>query len=87
MGCVAKTGGDLVKLAFVPTAARPPHPVHEPQAPHQVASFPIGQHRSCVFGGTYATRLVTVTTEEMMRIAGSNGRPYDGVSLGTSLRS
>jgi hypothetical protein len=41
LGCVAKTGVSLVEVAKVPTVARSTDPVHEPQAPLQVASFPI----------------------------------------------
>jgi hypothetical protein len=32
-GCVAKTGGSLVKVVIVPTVSRPTDPVHEPKAP------------------------------------------------------
>ncbi len=43
-GCVALTGGGLVKVAFVLTALSHRHPVHEPQALLQVASLPIRHH-------------------------------------------
>ena len=38
-GCVAKTSGSLVEVAKIRIVARPTHPVHELQAPLQVASF------------------------------------------------
>lgn len=44
MGCVAKTGESLVKIAFVLTALNYRHLLHESQAPIQVASFPILNH-------------------------------------------
>jgi hypothetical protein len=40
-GCVAKTGGDLVKVVFILTALNRRHLIHEPQAPVQMASLPI----------------------------------------------
>ena len=37
-GCVATPGGSLVEVVFVFTIVRPTHPVHEHQAPFQMAS-------------------------------------------------
>ena len=43
-GCVAKTSVSLEMIVFILTVARPTCLVHEPKAPFQVASFPIGHH-------------------------------------------
>jgi hypothetical protein len=56
MGCVAKTGGSLVEVAFVSTISRPTHPVHEPKAPIQVAS--LSRRNDWVDGGYYPPHLL-----------------------------
>jgi len=43
-GCVAKTGGSLVKVAKVPSAISHRHPIHEPQTTIQMAPLPIRHH-------------------------------------------
>ena len=43
-GCVAKTGGNLVGVAFVLSELSGRYLIHEPQTPIQVASFPIRYH-------------------------------------------
>ena len=55
-GCVAKTGGSLVKVAFVVTAPRHRHPIHEPQATILFGVTFNPTSSSCVFGGTSAIR-------------------------------
>ena len=83
-GCVAKTGEGLVKVAIVLTVSRPTDPVHEHLAPVQVASFPIRDHSLvCPVVPAVPTQLPQLGRDDAGE--GTNGRPYDGVSVGPSI--
>ena len=83
-GCVAKTGGSLVEVVFMPTTLSHRYPIHEPQATIQVASLPIRHH--CV-----VCPVVSALSPELPQFVGddagegTHGGPFDGVPLGASL--
>jgi hypothetical protein len=84
LGCVAKTGAELVKVVFILTALNHRHPIHESQVPVQMASLPILHHPvvrpvvSALSPGLPQSRRDDVGT-------GAHSRPYYGVLLGTGL--
>jgi len=78
---VLQNCGSLVEV-FVLTVACPTHLVHGTPSTPSGTSNP--QSFCCASGGTYATRLVTAIVRDDAG-EGSEGGPYDGVSLGAGL--
>ena len=83
-GCVAKTGSGLVKVVFVLTTLSHRHPIHEPQAPLQVASLPIRHHPAvCAVVSTLPALVPQPGGDDVG--TGTHGGPFDGVPLGELL--
>ncbi len=71
-------------VVFVLTVPRPTCLVHEPKAPFQVASFPIGHHPGmCPVVSALSAQLPKPGRNDA--VEGSDGGSYDGVSLGAFL--
>ncbi len=80
-GCVAKTGSSLGKVVIIFTVSRPTHLVHEPQAPFQVASFPIGHHSAvCPVVPALSAQLPQPGRDDVR--AGSDGGSFNGILMG-----
>ena len=74
----------MVKLAFVLTAPRQIYPIYESKTPLQVASLPPRNHLA-------VRPMVLALSAQLSKLGrndvgeGSDGGPYDGVSMGALL--
>jgi ketosteroid isomerase-like protein len=84
-GLCCKNWAGLVKIAFVSTTLSHRHPIHEPQAPVQMASLPIRHHPVMCPVVSPLPALVPQSGGDDVG-EGTNGSSYDGVSLGSGLR-